>query len=453
MPARPARALLLILWLVAITGAWNAHSANVQGNSLRVVAAVVGSPFTFKLRTSDAAPQQVALGPMPNGLQVTEGVIKGKPAQAMIMFAVAGNTSAIPDTTWIVVFASRPDAPVLPREPYRYRGASLDIPPHLSQVGLRFVVESPEVLAARANPTTDAGAALGRVLFYDRRLSANDAVSCGSCHHQSVGFGDTARLSRGHKGEETRRHSMALANVRFTAGGGFFWDQRAKTLEQQVLMPIQDPIEMGMTLPDLERKLNVIPYYPALYDAAFGSPEITIERTARALAQFLRTLVTADSPFDRAFTSPNVAPDLSHLTELQRAGSLVFRRSGCTVCHFSSTQIVPSAMNSGLDAEPSDSGAGRGAFRAPSLRNVAVRAPYMHDGRFKSLDEVIDFYSSGVQANPHLDLRLRNRATQEPRRLDLSAEDRAALKAFLHTLTDSTFLSAPEFSDPFRRRD
>jgi cytochrome c peroxidase len=451
MPARPARALLLLLSLIATTGAWTVYPpASVRENTPRAFRAVVDSPFTLKLQNTG---QPVVLGPVPNGLRVAGGVIKGTPAKAMIMHAVAGNASGVPDTTWIVVFASSLDNPELPREPYRYRGASVDIPPHLSQGGLRFVVESPEVLAARANPTTDAGAALGRVLFYDRRLSANDAVSCGSCHHQSAGFGDTARLSRGHKGQETKRHSMALANVRFAIAGGFFWDQRAKTLEQQVLMPIQDPIEMGMALPDLERKLNLIPYYPALYDAAFGSPEITIERTARALAQFLRSLVTTDSPFDRAFTAPNVAVDLTNLTELERAGSIVFRRSGCTVCHFSSTQIVASAMNSGLDAEPADTGAGRGSFRAPSLRNVAVRAPYMHDGRFKTLDEVIDFYSSGVQANPHLDVRLRNRATQEPRRLELSADDRAALKAFLHTLTDSTFLSAPEFSDPFRRRN
>jgi cytochrome c peroxidase len=451
MPARAARVLVLLLSLVAVTGAWNVRpAANLQESSLRAVGAVVDSPFALKLQGS--AKQRVTLGPMPNGLQVAGGRITGTPARAMIMHAVAATSSGIPDTTWIVVFASALEEPALPREPYRYRGASQDIPAHLS-TGFRFAVESPEVLAARANPTTDAGAALGRVLFYDRRLSANDAVSCSSCHLQFAGFGDTARLSRGHKGRETRRHSMALANVRFIATGGFFWDQRAKTLEQQVLMPIQDSIEMGMSLPDLQRKLNLISYYPALYDAAFGSPEITIERTARALAQFLRTLVSADSPFDRAFSTPNVAPDLSNLTPLQQAGSLVFRRSGCTVCHVSSSQIVVSAMNSGLDAEPADTGAGRGMFRAPSLRNVAVRAPYMHDGRFKTLDEVIDFYSSGVQANPHLDLRLRNRATQEPRRLDLSAEDRAALKAFLHTLTDSTFLSAPEFSDPFRRRD
>jgi cytochrome c peroxidase len=452
MPARPARALLLLLWLVAMTGAWNVHSpTNERASTPRVVGAVVDSPFTFTLKDSGTTPQRVTLRPMPNGLQVVDGVITGTPAQAMIMHAVTSNASAIPDTTWIVVFASRLDPPLLPSEPYRYRGASQDIPPHLSG-GLRFAVESPEVLALRANPTTDAGATLGRVLFYDQRLSANDAVSCASCHHQSFGFSDTARLSRGYRSQVTRRHSMALANVRFTGGGGFFWDQRAKTLEQQVLMPIQDPIEMGLSLPNLQRKLNLIPYYPALYDAAFGSPEVTIERTARALAQFLRTLVTTDSPFDRAFTSPNVAPDLSHLTPLQRAGSIVFRRSGCTICHVSSTQIIALAMNSGLDAEPADTGAGRGSFRAPSLRNVAVRAPYMHDGRFKSLDDVIDFYSSGVQANPHLDLRLRNRTTQEPRRLELSADDRAALKAFLHTLTDSTFLSAPEFSDPFKRR-
>lgn len=451
MPARPARAIVLLLWLVAISGAWSVREpSETTRESPAVVAATVNSSFQHTLRRQG----DVTLEPTANGLEVVHGTITGTPRTAMVMRAVVkpADLTMAADTTWIVVFAGAIEAPVLPAEVHKYRGGSLDVPPHLSAIAIRRLQESRESIAAQANPTSDAGATLGRVLFYDQRLSANDGVSCASCHQQAVGFSDTARLSRGHNGGRTRRHSMALANVRFTGGSGFFWDQRAKTLEEQVLMPIQDGIEMGMSLPDLQRKLQLIPYYPALFDAAFGSPEITIERTARALAQFLRTLITTDSPFDRAFLSGNAGPDLSRLTPLQRDGFVLFQRSSCTSCHFGSTQIVASAMNTGLDAEPADSGAGRGAFRAPSLRNVAVRAPYMHDGRFGTLDEVLDFYSSGVNSNSGLDVRMRDRSTMAPRRFELSADARAALKAFLHALTDSTFLTAPEFSDPFRRR-
>jgi cytochrome c peroxidase len=453
MPARPVRGLLLLVCLVAISGAWSAREsaqAAVEEHA-GIIGATVGRPFKLELRD----PGQVTLEPTPNGLRVAKGAITGSPQRPMVMRALVertGLTSTGTDTTWIVVFAGALNPPVLPSSQYQYRGGSLEIPPHLSAISIRTLQASREMVAARENPTTDAGATLGRVLFYDRRLSANDAVSCASCHHQSAGFGDTARLSRGFDGKETGRHSMALANVRFTSGSGFFWDLRAKTLEEQVLMPIQDGIEMGMTLADLERKLKLIPYYPALYNDAFGSPEITVERTARALAQFLRALVTSDSPFDRAFSPGNVAPDVTRLTSLQQEGFQVFQRSRCSSCHFSSTQIVAMAMNTGLDSIPPDTGAGRGAFRAPSLRNVGVSAPYMHDGRFKTLDEVIDFYSTGVKASGNLDVRLRDPSTMTPRRLDLSADQRLALKAFLHALTDSTFLTAPELSDPFRKR-
>jgi cytochrome c peroxidase len=450
MRPRPAPSFLLFLGSALVGSTWSANDATRQGKEIppSVVGAIVDSPF--QLRLGDSV-DVVTLSGNPNGLQALKGVITGTPKQPMVMQAVR-QRPGLPtaDTTWIVAFGGALDEPYLPSVPYRYRGASLDIPAHLSRIAFFGPRSSPEALALEANPTSDAGAALGRVLFYDRRLSANDGVSCASCHLQSAGFGDTARFSLGYRRQPTKRHSMALTNVRFSAGGGFFWDQRAKTLEQQVLMPIQDGIEMGMSLENLQRKLQVIPYYPALYDAAFGSPEITIERTARALAQFLRTMVSADSPFDRAFqtTSPG---GVVGLTPQQTEGQALFRSSGCSLCHSQVTHAVVRAMNTGLDSTPADSGAGRGMFRAPSLRNVAIRAPYMHDGRFKSLDEVIDFYSSGVRENPDLDVRLRNRGTQGPRRFHLSDEQRAALLAFLHALTDSTFLTAPEFSDPFTR--
>jgi cytochrome c peroxidase len=366
----------------------------------------------------------------------------------MVMYVVAeraGGTTAV-DTTWVVAFAQGLPKPELPKEPYLYFGGSKPVP---DMMALPFGTagRNPEAESAATNPTTDEGATLGRVLFYDRRLSANDGIACGSCHLQSVGFSDTARVSRGVNGR-TRRHAMSLTNVRFTLTGGFFWDQRAATLEQQVLMPIQDSIEMGMTLENLTRKLQATDYYPALFDAAFGSPEITPQRTARALAQFLRSLVSKDSPFDRAATQSGGPAVASRLTPLQRKGFAVFNRSGCSLCHVTGALTVFRAMNSGLDSISADSGAGRAMFRPPSLRNVAVRPPYMHDGRFSSLDDVIDFYSSGVNVTPNLDVRLRERGGA--RRLYLAPADREALLEFLAALTDSAFLVAPEFSDPFK---
>lgn len=294
-----------------------------------------------------------------------------------------------------------------------------------------------------SNPTTDAGATLGRVLFYDRHLSANDQVACASCHIQRFGFADTARLSRGFAGGRTRRHSMALANARLYANGRFFWDERARTLEAQVLMPVQDSVEMGMTLPALEAKLGEVAYYRPLFQAAFGTPEITSDRIARALAQFVRAMVSADARFDRSVT------DGKTMNEEEQQGLRLFNGLAlCGTCHVSRSLSGDGVHNTGLDVAVTDSGAGRGRFKVPSLRNVAVRAPYMHDGRFATLEQVVDHYSDGVQANPALDQRLRRR-DGAPRALGLSAAQKKALVAYLKTLTDSAFLTAPRFSDPF----
>jgi cytochrome c peroxidase len=421
-----ATAVVCGVTVAAAMGAWTPPA-----RASRIVAATVGAPFELK---SD---KSAKLGPSDNGLRVSNGSIVGTPAKPMVMHAVKGS-----DTTWIVVFAAGLPAPELPATPYAYVDGSRPMPAKTgSQIVFTGNRPNRERDSAQANPVTDAGATLGRVLFYDRRLSVNDEIACGSCHHQSMGFGDSARFSRG-VGGVTKRHSMALANVRFSLGLGFFWDQRAPTLEQQVLLPIQDSIEMGMTIPDLVRKLQATDYYAPLYKAAFGTPDITPDRTARALAQFLRSMVTGNSPIDHAFRvgSPGSAA---------LEGSRVFARNGCGLCHGMEAHTVEGAINSGLDAEPADTGAGRARFRPPSLRNIALRPPYMHDGRFKTLDEVLDFYSSQVAVTPHLDGRLRSR--EGARRFQLTAAEREALHAFFNALTDSVFISAPEFSNPFRK--
>lgn len=298
-----------------------------------------------------------------------------------------------------------------------------------------------------SNPITNAGAALGRILFYDPRLSANDRVACASCHQQQFGFGDTARFSRGLHGGRPTRHTMALANLRFNAYGRFFWDERAPSLEAEVLEVIQNPVEMGMNLDTLEAKLGRTPFYPPLFAAAFGSPVVTREAVARALAQFARSLISARSRFDAVFATGG-APEFTRLSPEELKGFQLFTTQGCANCHRTIVQFADRANNIGLDSISADTGAGGGRFKPASLRNVAVRPPYMHDGRFRTLREVVRFYSTGVRASPGLDLRLRDKSGH-PRRLDLTDAEIDQLVAFLKALTDSTFLHDPRFANPF----
>jgi cytochrome c peroxidase len=339
--------------------------------------------------------------------------------------------------------------PELPSPSYRYADAAVPLPAHfLANVGGTSIAAFDNTPVT--NPVTDAGATLGRVLFYDTRLSANDATSCASCHRQSLGFADALPRSIGFAGVPTLRHATGLTNARFYGSGRFFWDERAASLEAQVLEPIQHRDEMGMSLDALALKLSVTSYYPALFTAAFGSPSITSDRIAAALAQFTRAMVSGGSRYDRAFDATGTANLASTLTAPEILGEQVFRRSGCPSCHVGVAQAGEALHNNGLDATVTDTGAGGGLFKTPSLRNVAVRRRFMHDARFVSLDEVVAFYDSGVQPNPKLDPMLRA-ADGSPKRLGLSDVERAALVAFLGALTDSSFLTSPRFANPFAR--
>ena len=307
-----------------------------------------------------------------------------------------------------------------------------------------------------SNTVTNEGATLGRVLFYDKTLSANGTISCSSCHLQQHGFTDPRRRSTGFEGDLTRRHSMSLTNARFYRDGRFFWDERATTLEDQVLMPFQDPVEMGLTLDQLETLVRSQPYYPALFKAAFGSPRVDSDRIARALAQFVRSIVSVDSKYDRGriqVASPQA--DFPNFSALENEGKRVFMTNGgvgrapCTVCHNteSFSLIDPAAnrnrrtgaSNNGLDAvstadrgvaETTNNDRDAGDFKSPSLRNVGVGAPYMHDGRFATLEQVVDHYGSGMQAHSNLAVALRGPGG-EPRHYRFSEREKAALVAFL----------------------
>jgi cytochrome c peroxidase len=299
------------------------------------------------------------------------------------------------------------------------------------------------------NPISDAGATLGRVLFYDTRLSSTGTVSCSSCHIQSLGFGDTARFSRGVAGV-TARHTMSLANSRFYARGHFFWDERANTLEDQVLQPIQNPVEMGETLNGVVTKVAAANFYPPLFNAALGSSAVTSTTISMALAQFVRSMISAGSRFDKAFANGG-PPNFAVLTPQEQQGQQIFTgQGGCAACHSTNAMIADNIHDTGLDSTITDVGTGNGQFKVPSLRNVGLRASFMHDGRFQTLQQVVQFYDSGVQPNPNLDRRLRA-PDGTPKRLNLSQGQRDALVAFLNTLTDSTFITAAKFSNPFSK--
>jgi cytochrome c peroxidase len=335
--------------------------------------------------------------------------------------------------------------PVLPAALAEY--ANIPLPAHFNTPQLNNIDNTPP-----NNPVTNAGATLGRVLFYDKRLSANNTVACGSCHLQANGFTDPVPLSRGFAGGLTGRNSMSLANARYFGPGSFFWDGRAATLEDQTLMPIQDAVEMGLTLDELVAKVGAEAYYPPLFEAAFGTPQVTSERISLALAQFVRSMVSYQAKYDAG-----VALNFSNFTPQENLGRQIFNGRGrCNVCHITDAFVAPNARNNGLDAVSTDNGLGdvtgnpadNGKFKVSSLRNIALGGPYMHDGRFPNLAAVIEFYNAGVQPHPNLDPTLRQ-PNGQPRRLDLTQNEKDALVAFLNTLTDQTFITDPKFSDPF----
>lgn len=315
-----------------------------------------------------------------------------------------------------------------------------------------------------SNAINNRVATLGRVLFYDLRLSTNDRASCASCHQQALGFTDSMRFSNGISGAATTDfHAMRLGNLRYWQPGSTFWDRRAASVEAQASHPFHSLVEMGWGgaaggFDALIRKMHATAYYPDLFAWAFGSSAITELRIQQALAQFVRAMISSSSRWDTGYaqvfsaTAPNRAlnVDLPNFSRQENRGRELFMTrvaqggAGCSSCHLPPTfALAADARSNGLDAGETR------LFKAPSLRNVGLTGPYMHDGRFATLAEVVDFYDHGVQEGPALDNRLRQ--GRGPQRLNLGAADRAALVAFLMTLTDRALTTDARFSDPFRR--
>ena len=296
-------------------------------------------------------------------------------------------------------------------------------------------------------PLTKERVSLGRHLFFETALSKNTATSCASCHPAETAFADNTAKSFGFLGEKTKRHSMPLLNLAWK-NTPFFWDGRSPSLRDQILHPIKDPLEMGEDLPAVITKLEKISYYPRLFKKAFGDSEITSDRLAIAIEQYLLSLTSFDSKFDRA------AKGKAELTEQEKRGFELFmtendprlglRGADCFHCHSGAFFTNHRFHNNGLPPADGDLGreqatgqkSDRFKFSTPSLRNVAITAPYMHDGRFETLEEVVEFYSSEIHRSPTLDPNI---AKHPGKGLDLNEEEQAALVAFLKTLSDSRF--------------
>jgi cytochrome c peroxidase len=321
------------------------------------------------------------------------------------------------------------------------------------------------------NLTTDVGASLGRVLFYDKRLSTNQTVACASCHQQSQGFSDPRQFSVGFDGGLTGRNSMGLSHARWYQRRNFFWDERANTLEDQVLMPIQNSVEMGMTLEALTNRLSAEPFYTNLFAQTFGSTTITTNRISRALAQFVRSIVSVQSKYDTGLSN-----GFANFTPQENLGRQIFLGqvanpgnppATCAACHGTDNFVPgPALNNNGLEFPYVDRGVGAitgnpaddGKFKVPSLRNIGLTGPYMHDGRFTNLQQVVEFYNSGVVDNPNLSPPLRlptgpGQPPGPPLRLNLTQQQKDALVAFLRTLTDPNLATNEKYSDPFNYGD
>ncbi|MDX9750399.1 MAG: cytochrome c peroxidase [Flavobacteriales bacterium] len=291
------------------------------------------------------------------------------------------------------------------------------------------------------NPLTAEGVALGERLFHEPLLSGDGSLSCASCHQRAQAFGDARNFPSAHG---HARNGMPLMNLVFQHY--FFWDARALTLELQAFEPVTAHAEMNSSWAEVVARLQAHAEYPALFRRAFGSDRVDSLHVAYALAQYERTLLSFGTRFDRYW----YGGDSTALTDAERRGLRVFMVNGhCADCHMPPLFTDHRMSNIGLEHPPVDPGLGArtgipwhaGRFKTPTLRNVAATAPYMHDGRFATIQEVVDFYATGVATDAHtLDPHMEPWARGE---VFLNAGQRADLVAFLHTLTDSTFLYGP----------
>lgn len=311
------------------------------------------------------------------------------------------------------------------------------------------------------NPVTVEGANLGRYLFYDPILSSDGSISCASCHKQEFAFSDSPnQFSKGKDGALMKRNTEALFNLAWYPS--FFWDGKAPTIEEQIFHPIKAIDEMNMKVATAVERLNKSKFYKKMFSDAFDSEKIDSVQISKAIAQFLRTLISHQSKYDK------VIGGNGSFTKEEYAGFVLMNdqtKGDCLHCHTTDADALGTTLkfsNNGLDAvtnpqEYKDKGRGavtgkisdNGNFIIPSLRNISLTAPYMHDGRFKTLDDVLEFYSSGVKQSVNIDTKME---FAHQGGAHLTSEEKKNIISFLQTMTDSIFVSNPEFSNPFEKK-
>lgn len=336
-------------------------------------------------------------------------------------------------------------------------GDLLDIEYNPEVYDIPSLPEFPDMAQPADNIATVQGVHLGHLLFFDEILSVDSSLACAGCHVPELGFTDGKAVSTGVPGIEGPRSSMSLLNIGFVSNG-LFWDGRINNLEAQALMPVEDPIEMAASWPDIVERLKNHDEYPALFRKAFGiedRSEIDKFLVAKAIAQYERSLVTANSKYDQVISGNSS----EEFTDEEFEGFLMFfdepgnvADAECFHCHGGANLASNEFFNNGLSdpddlvdkglfevtGNPND----LGKFRAASLRNLVLTGPYMHDGRIETIEDVIDFYSDSIHFAGNLDVNL-----SEP--INLNEEQKEYLLQFLHTLTDTSYLSNPHFLDPY----
>ena len=339
-----------------------------------------------------------------------------------------------------------------------------------------YDIDLPDHVGGNSFQMDNLTATLGRVLFYDKALSIDRSTSCSTCHLQAAAFAENIPVSVGLNEELGTRNSIGLGSfismrqqyyggavVAIATNNKFFWDERASTIHEQMTEAIESPIEMGMNIPDLVNRVKAEPHYQLLFKKAFNDDKITSNRIFSAMQTFMSTIHSTSSRFDKVldYTSNKlINENFIGFSTSENLGKDLFMQN-CKSCHGSS--LSPSVggtsriANTGLDMVYTDNGVGtanhnssdNGKFKIPPLKNVAVTYPYMHDGRFETLEEVIDFYSTGIQAHPNLSGALKN-IDGTPKKFNFNAEEKKALVDFLKTLTDTDLLTHPKFADPFK---
>ncbi len=362
------------------------------------------------------------------------------------------------------VFMFNGDDPVLPVVSFNY--GDVDFPSHIIEDTIPVGYESGHIDTSAFDFIEDDIATLGRVLFYDEKLSALENISCASCHNQAESFAENKVFSEG-VSKDTRRNSMQLNDIGWTSNGFFFWDMSQTDLHEMIILPLKDENEIGADIDDVRIKLNATTYYPALFKNAFGDEEITESRIVDALVHFISSMNTFNSKFDQ-----EASQGFPNFTDLELEGKELFTFT-CANCHqegsiglgflgidpndpgsFVASDLLfefPFFFTNGLPIDPNNDDLGAGEwnnslnhlFKIPTLRNIDKTAPYMHDGRFETLEDVVDFYSEGVEFIEWPPFFIPENGFK------FTSREKSALVAFMKTLTDESFLTNEKWSDPF----